>query len=108
LDKNRAVLKLVNQIDAGKRTYAQTVREIKRIEKRGGALDMLYQIEDRMDQAYMEELVKYAHMGIYSKDSILKMAAINDERSKKYWKRSCIFASIILLVIVIGVICILC
>lgn len=104
MDINSRVLHLINSISAGKRTYAQVERDIKLIEKKYGQLDMLYEVEDRMDEDYVKKLIEDAHFGVYSKKSILKIADIYDEKSQSYIrKRNTVIAVVLALLILMSV-----
>lgn len=102
MNKDGRVLRLVNNISNGKKTYAQVKREIDGIENKFGELDLLYQVEDRTDLDYAQKLINDVRIGVYSKESILKLGMIYNNQGQRYKKEKiciCIIALVILLLI---------
>lgn len=75
-NKDTTVLRLINAIDSGRLSPEVTKQKIDVIEKKFGPLNMLYDVDDRDDDSYYEELLTNARLGIFNRDSIIKMAAI--------------------------------
>lgn len=108
MDRNEAVLRLVKKISDGKCTYSKTSRILDSIERKYGSIDMLCEVEERQDKEYLQILVSDARMGIYSRESILKMASINDQKSKKNERKAYLIlaGTIIIGMILVFLICI--
>ena len=79
---DKAVAKLIKRISKGSISKGAAIRELNSIERKYGSLDMLYDISDRTDSDYYEELLTDYRMGVYSRTSILKMIEIRSLQKK--------------------------
>lgn len=106
VNKDAQIIKLVSQIDSGKLSPETVRRLLERFEARFGALDMLYDVESRTDKAYYEELLSNARIGIYNKESLIKMAELRyngtNESCKCLWP-VCFALGVSIVTIVIGI-----
>lgn len=101
MNKNQVVLTLINRIVAGKCTVFETKKALNIIERKYGRLDMLCEIENRSDNEYLMVLLEDAKCGIFSRDSIIKMASINESVSRKYLRNKCVLSLIIIACILV-------
>ena len=67
MDKRTSVHRLIDRIDSGKISFENVKKQIDKIEQEFGALDLLYDVENRNDQLYYEELLSEARLGIYNR-----------------------------------------
>lgn len=74
------VLQLISKINARKISPEDVSKILDSIEKNGGTLDILYDVEDRKGEEYYEELFTNAKLGVYNRDSLMKMAEIKYEQ----------------------------
>lgn len=77
MDKDAKILRLIERIDSGKVSGNEAARMFDRIYKNSGETEIIYDVNDRTDQAYYEELQSNAKLGIYNKKSLIRMAEIN-------------------------------
>lgn len=101
MNKNQAVLKLISKIVDGKCTVSEAEKALNIIERKYGRLDMLCEIENKSDNEYLMVLLEDAKCGIFSRESILKMASINETVSKKYLKNKCVLSLIIIVCVLV-------
>lgn len=102
MDRNDRIIRLINNISKGKRTYKQVKRELDAIENKFGKLDLLYKVEDRNDLEYAQKIIDDAYIGGYSRESILKLSMIYGDKCQRYMQVKvfiCIVVFIVLLVI---------
>ena len=107
MDKRTSVHRLIDRIDSGKISFENVKKQIDKIEQEFGALDLLYDVENRNDQLYYEELLSEARLGIYNRESLLKMAEIR--LSKQPGKRpiptkTLVIGSALLLIVIVGIV----
>lgn len=76
MDKKDKIVKLINKIDSGRINADQTARILDAYEKEYGPLNMIYDVAARDDDKYYEELLDDARIGIYNRQSLIKMAEI--------------------------------
>lgn len=76
------ILRLISKIDAGKISPEDVGRILDSIEKQDGPIDILYDVESRRDESYYEDLLMNAKLGIYNRESIIRMAEIRYDDSK--------------------------
>ena len=76
MDIESRITRLVRRIDKGTITKREAQRIIEYYEQVFGPFDLLYDVNDRNDKEYYEELKSDALIGIYNKASLLKMAEI--------------------------------
>lgn len=102
---DRAISLLVNQISKGTISKNGAYRKLESLVKKYGPIEMLYDVSDRTDEAYFIELLSDFRMGIYSKDSIVKMIEIRAHEKKlpllSYSTIAAIGAAILLVLIII-------
>ena len=79
---DRAISLLVNRISKGTISKRGAYRNLESLVKKYGPIEMLYDVSDRTDAAYFDELLSDFKMGIYSKDSIKKMIDIRAKEKK--------------------------
>lgn len=106
MDKDARVLRLIEKIDSGKISGNEVAKILDQIYKDNGNTDILYDVNDRTDQAYYEELLRDARIGIYNRQSLIRMAEIrhkakNGSDKKKTW---IIGGSVVLVIIAIIII----
>ena len=77
MDKDARILKLIEKIDSGKVSSKDAAIEFDRIYKNSGETEIIYDVNDRTDQAYYEELLSNARIGIFNRQSLIRMAEIN-------------------------------
>ena len=107
MDKRTSVHRLIDRIDSGKISFENVKKQIDKIEQEFGALDLLYDVENRNDQLYYEELLSEARLGIYNRESLLKMAEIR--LSEQPGKRpiptqTLVLGSALLLIVIVGIV----
>lgn len=76
------ILQLISKIDAGKISPEKVNRILDSIEKHDGPIDILYDVEQRKDERFYEELLMNAKLGIYNRESLTRMAEIRYEDSE--------------------------
>lgn len=79
---DKAVSILVDQISKGCISKRNAYRKLESIDKKYGLMEMIYDVSDRSDTAYFDELLSDFRMGIYSKDSIRKMIELKASEKK--------------------------
>ena len=77
MDTNTRILKLIEKIDSGKVSGDEAARILDRIYRDSGETEIIYDVDDRTNRAYYEELLSNAKIGIYNKKSLIRMAEIN-------------------------------
>lgn len=77
MDKDARILKLIEKIDSGKVSGSEAARMFDQIYKNSGETEIIYDVNDRTDRAYYEELLSNAKIGIYNRKSLIRMAEIN-------------------------------
>ena len=77
MDKDARILKLIEKIDSGKVSGGEAARMFDQIYKNSGETEIIYDVNDRTDRAYYEELLSNAKIGIYNRKSLIRMAEIN-------------------------------
>lgn len=103
MDKDEKILKLIKKIDSGGISCNEASRQLDAIEREHGTSDILYDIENRNDTAYYDELILNARLGIYNRQSLLKMAEMKFEGSpnrNKTNNAALIVGGIILLIVI--------
>ena len=102
---DRAISLLVNRISKGTISKSGAYRKLESLIKKYGSIEMLYDVSDRTDEAYFDELLSDFKMGIYSKDSIKKMIDIRAKEKKlpllSYSTIAAIIATILLVLIIV-------
>jgi hypothetical protein len=106
---DRSISRLINQISKGTISKSGAYRKLDYLVKKHGPIEMLYDVSDRTDAAYFDELLSDFRMGIYSKESIKRMIDIKANEKKlppiSYSTIAAIAAPILLaLIIVISII----
>jgi len=76
MNAEKKILKLISQIDKGNASPESVTKKISRIKAQGGKLDILYNVEERYDQEYYDELLADARIGIYNSNSLIRMSEI--------------------------------
>ena len=76
MDIESRITRLIRRIDKGTITKREAKRMIEYFEHAFGPFDLLYDVNDRNDKEYYEELKSDALIGLYNKASLLKMAEI--------------------------------
>lgn len=76
------VTKLIKKIDNGGISKSEVIKQIDRLERFYGAFDLLYDVCERDDPDYYEELKSDALIGLYNRNSLLKMAEIRCREEK--------------------------
>ena len=79
---DRSISLLINQISKGTISKSGAYRKLDYLEKKYGPIEMLYDVSERTDAAYFDELLSDFRMGIYSKESIRKMIDIRAYEKK--------------------------
>ncbi len=106
-NKDAWILQLIDKIDSGRISADEVSRKLDNYEKASGELDMIYAVEDRTDPEYYDELLANARMGIYNRDSLIKMARMrytgNTSQADGY-KKNIIIAAILIVIAVIGIV----
>lgn len=77
MDKDARILRLIEKIDSGKVSGDEAARMFDQIYKNSGETEIIYDVNDRTDQAYYKELFSNAKIGIYNRKSLIRMAEIN-------------------------------
>lgn len=75
MDEDARILKLIEKIDSGKVSGDEAARMFDQIYN-SGETEIIYDVNDRTDQAYYEELYSNAKIGIYNRQSLVRMAEI--------------------------------
>lgn len=70
------ILKLIEKIDAGRISGTEVARQLDQIEQAYGSSYVIYSLSDRTDPVYYEKLLSDARLGIYSRQSLIRMAEI--------------------------------
>ena len=107
VDKRTSVHRLIDRIDSGKISFENVKKQIDKIEQEFGALDLLYDVENRNDQLYYEELLSEARLGIYNRESLLKMAEIrlSEQPGKRpIPTKTLVIGSALLLIVIVGIV----
>ena len=76
MDKDERILKMIEKIDSGKVSGDEAARMFDQIYNNSGETEIIYDVNDRNDQAYYEELYSNAKIGIYNRQSLVRMAEI--------------------------------
>lgn len=111
MDKKTRVHQLIERIDSGRVSLDEVKKQIQEIEKKYGSLDLLYDVDDRTDQSYYEDLLCNARLGIYNKESLLKMAEIKltGVTSKRITTtKAVVIGSALLVIVIAGIIIAIC
>lgn len=74
--KDARILRLIDKINSGKISGKEAARMYDQIRNSSGETEIIYNICDRTDQAYYEELLTNAKIGIYNKQSLIRMAEL--------------------------------
>ena len=77
MDRDAKILRLIEKIDSGKVSSKEAASIFDQIYKNSGETEIIYDVNDRTDRAYYEELLSNAKIGIYNKKSLVRMAEIN-------------------------------
>ncbi len=77
MDMDARILRLIEKINAGKVSSREAASMIDQIYKNSGESEIIYDVNDRTDRAYYEELLSNAKIGIYNRKSLIRMAEIN-------------------------------
>ena len=105
------ILQLINKIDAGKISPEDVSKFVDLIEKKDGPLDILYDVENRNDEEYYEELVTNARLGVYNRDSLIRMAEIKYSMRKDLDNRKkiamCVGAGFVIVLVTVLIISII-
>lgn len=101
MDKETMILQLIKKIDHGAVSASKASKELEMIEQKCGSLDLLFDVEDRNDSEYYNELLTNARMGLYNKESIIKMAEIMYDEKKTITKWIVVAAAVIVVVIAV-------
>ena len=107
MDKRTSVHRLIDRIASGKISFENVKKQIDKIEQEFGALDLLYDVENRNDQLYYEELLSEARLGIYNRESLLKMAEIrlSEQPGKRLIPtKTLVIGSALLLIVIVGIV----
>lgn len=110
MDKDERILALINKIDSGKVSSEGVAKYLDEIEKKYGPIELLYETEDRDDEEYYEKLLSDARMGLFNRQSILKMAEIKCPEKSNDKKKKIVFLGIVLVfvLVVTGIIIAIC
>lgn len=111
MDKRTSVHRLIDRIDSGKMSFENVKKQIDKIEQEFGALDLLYDVNNRNDQLYYEELLSEARLGIYNRESLLKMAEIRlaEQPGKRpISTKTVVIGSALLLIVIVGIVIAVC
>lgn len=106
-NKDAWILRLIDKIDSGSISADEVSRKLDNFEKASGELDIIYAVEDRTDPEYYDELLANARMGIYNRDSLIKMAQIryaDNTCQANGYKKNIIIAAILIIIAVIGIV----
>ncbi len=76
VDKETRIIKLIEKIDSGKVSGNEVARLLDQIYSNSGETEIIYDVSDRTDQAYYDELLSNAKIGIYNRHSLIRMAEI--------------------------------
>ena len=79
---NRAIASLINRISKGTISENGAYRKLDSLDKKYGPFEMLYDVSNRTDAEYFEELLSDFRLGVYSKESIQKMIEIKAKEKK--------------------------
>lgn len=79
MDKDARILKLIGKIDSGKVSSAEVARVLDQIYKGSKEAEIIFDVDDRYDQEYYEELLSNAKIGIFNRKSLIRMAEIKYE-----------------------------
>lgn len=77
MNKDARILNLISKIDSGKVSGDEAARILDQIYKNSEETEIIYDVDDRTDRAYYEELLSNAKIGIYNRKSLIRMAEIN-------------------------------
>lgn len=110
MDKDEKILTLINKIDSGKVTFESVAKYLDEIEKKYGPIELLYEMEDRSDAEYYEKLLSDARMGLFNRQSILKMAEMKCPEKSNDKKKKLVFwgAVLVVVLVVTGIIIAIC
>ena len=107
---DKAISLLVNQLSKGTISKRSAYRKLESIDKKYGPIEMLYDVSDRTDASYFDELLSDFRLGIYSKDSIRKMIEIRANENKLphfSYSTIALIAGTVVLVIIVTVLLVL-
>ncbi len=76
MNKDERILKMIEKIDSGKVSGDEAARKFDQIYNNSGETEIIYDVNDRTDKAYYEELYSNAKIGIYNRQSLVRMAEI--------------------------------
>ena len=79
MDKDARILKLIEKIDSGKVSSTEVARMLDQIYKDSSEAEIIYDVSDRNDQEYYDELLSNAKIGIFNRNSLIRMAEIKYE-----------------------------
>lgn len=76
MDKEARVLRLIQKIDSGKISSKEVARTLDQFYQKPGETEIIYEVNDRTDKAYYEELLADAKIGIYNRQSLIRMVEL--------------------------------
>lgn len=101
MDKDARIIRLIGRIDSGKISGNEVTRMYDKICNNSGETEIIYDVSDRNDQAYYEELLADARIGIYNKQSLIRMAELKYKRKCGVdKKKACIIGGAVVLAII--------
>ena len=77
MNKEARILNLIAKIDSGKVSGDEAARILDKIYKNSEETEIIYDVDNRTDRAYYEELLSNAKIGIYNRKSLIRMAELN-------------------------------
>lgn len=101
MNKDARILRLIRKIDSGKISGDKAARMFDRIYNDSGETEIIYDVNTRTDQPYYEELYSNAKIGIYNRQSLIRMAEIKYKgKSGVDNKKVCVIGGTVVLVII--------
>ena len=108
---NSSVLKLSRNICSGKCGIEKTKAVIKELEAKYGDWDMPVELPDdsgMSKEQYLKALADTINSGVFSKEALLKMAALSEEiylgKGKFRYTKQLVIGGVVVCVIVIGIV----
>jgi hypothetical protein len=88
MNKDERILRLISRIDSGTISSEEVFKRLDMIEKNSNDLYVIYDVNERTDPAYYEELLSNARIGIYNKQSLIRMAEIKYDKKSTLRKKA--------------------
>ena len=107
MDKDARILRLIEKIDSGKVSGNEAARMLDQIYENSEEPEIIYDVNDRTDQAYYEELRSNAKLGIYNRKSLIRMAEINYKGKNGVDKKAFYFIAGVVVLAIIAIIIII-